>query len=149
MGTSTITITANMAAPARKVHAGLNVVAFKMGAVAAFGTAADAIALCKIPNKAILTRIDGLADNGATTMNYMLKLKYTEGNGSSTVVTVSPSITILTRMSLTAPVKVSISDDQAVQYATLLLVVTTGASASVSTSVVGVVEYFFDEGVGF
>lgn len=137
--------------PATKVHAGLNAAIFMYDppTPTVFGTTGDVMLLARIPNKAVLTRVDGRCHNGAASMLYQLRLLYTEGNGSATSMTISPTITgqdATVRMTLTQglPVRVNISEDQVVQHAFLAMVVTSGVSASVSFSLAGVVEYLAD-----
>jgi hypothetical protein len=149
MPTVTLTCTANMAAPPRAVHAGVNALVFyknqadNVGVI--FGTAGDVMLLGKLPNGATLLSADGRVGVMSTTLNYVLRVVYPFAGGT-TFTTISPVLTAtsVVRLSLTAPYKVSISDSEPLNYATLQLYVTTGASATTSFSIGGMVLYTAD-----
>jgi hypothetical protein len=138
-----------MAAPPRAVHAGVNALVFSKNqadnAGVIFGTAGDVMLLGKLPNGATLLSADGRVGVMSTTLNYVLRVVYPFAGGT-TFTTISPVLTAtsVVRLSLTAPYKVSISDSEPLNYATLQLYVTTGASATTSFSIGGMVLYTAD-----
>lgn len=146
----TFTITANMAAAPKGLHAGENVLPFDFnsGATKA-GSVSDYIFLGKVPNGALVT--GGGIRFGASTAaaaHWALVALATEAGGSfSTLATIRASMTAstaATEFPLITPVKISLSDDRAVQFATLALICTTGASDTVSVSIQGSVKFLAD-----
>ena len=151
MAAATYTYTINMASAPKGAHIGQNVVAwdFNSGASKA-GTLSDVILLGKIPSGALIVGAD--LRFGAELMeaaHWSLVLLATEASGTfSTYATLIASMTASSTAATTyrtvIPSKVSLSDDRAVQYVTLALNCTTGASGTVSFSTQGTVRYLSD-----
>lgn len=154
MAGTTFTYTANMAEPARAVHAGVNAIsfAFNSGAVA-FGSACDVVLLGRIPDQAtILGGYVAGKHGGATGAHFLLTcvkstdytksggtVKFDQANGSFTLSATAASI-----FQIANPVRVSLSADAGTSEAVLYLNVTTGASPTVSVSLHGVIYYVCD-----
>lgn len=103
-------------------------------------TISSAVLLCKIPNGAIIyDAAYGCAGATAAVTAALLELRV---NGVAIAATTSANQATagLNRASL-LPYKVSLSDDAAVQYATLSLMCTTAGTASTSLSIAGFVNY--------
>lgn len=154
MAAVTLTYTANMASPARAVHAGVNALTFSFnsGAVA-LGTACDVVLLGRIPNGCTVTGgyVRG-RHGGATGAHFLLTavnaldysksggtIKFDQANGSFTL-----SQTAASFFDVNGPTRISLSADTTATEAVLYLNCTTGASASVSTSLHGVIYYVCD-----
>jgi hypothetical protein len=151
MAARTMTYTINMAASPVKIIKGLNALPFDFNSGATkFGTLSDVALLGKIPNGALITDADirfGVMPQQAA--HFALLLLVTDADGTfSTLATLIGSMTAtqtaVTTFSSRVPVKVSLSDDRAVQYATLALNCTTGGSETVSVSFQGNVKYLSD-----
>lgn len=150
MAAVTLTYTQNMAATPKKVHVGLNALAwsFNSGASKA-GTLSDVILLGKIPNGALITQTNIRFGTLSETATWSLLLLVTEAAGTystyaTLIASMTSSATAVASFSSYLPTKVSLSDDRAVQYATLALNCTTGASGSVSFSTQGFNNYLCD-----
>ncbi len=150
MAASTLTYTVNVAGQPRALVSAENVIAFDYNSGASkTGTLSDVILLGKIPNGALITTKDvtfGISSAAAT--HWALVLLGVDAGGTfTTIATLIPSMTASTALQVfrdVRPVKVSLSDDRAVQYVVLALNCTTGASATVSTSFYGNVKYLTD-----
>jgi hypothetical protein len=151
MAARTLTYTINMAAPPKKLHVGLNTVAWNINTgTQAFGTLSDMYLLGKVPNGALITDADFRF--GVTTQQAVhaaLVLLVTDALGTlsahATVIgSMTATQTAATTFSSRIPLKVSFSDDRAVQYATLALNVTTGGSESASFSFQGNIKFLTD-----
>lgn len=154
MAAVTMTYTANMSTSPKAVHVGVNQVAFSFNSGATkFGTLSDMVLLAKIPSGALITsKTVRMGATGATAgPNYQLQLLAIDSLGTFTLVTtLMDSLTAsATAQAFTdsQPYKLSLSDDRAVQYAVLVLNASTGASATVSQSIQGVVNYLMDGSV--
>lgn len=150
MAARTLTYTPNMALTPKSIVSGTNTVAwdFNSGATK-FGTLSDTLLLGKIPNKAVVTQSNiRFGVSTAAAAHYSLLLYAIEAAGTFSLhATLKASMT----QSLTAavfndyiPVKVSLSDDRAVQYCVLALNCTTGGSETVSVSIQGSIQYLTD-----
>jgi hypothetical protein len=147
MAGTTFTYTANMAEPARAVHAGVNAINFTFNSGASkFGTLSDVILLGKIPNGATVVGGQIHGTSGAAAIHCMLlavnSQDYTKSGG-----TIYGSLTISAtqaKYDIIVPVKVSLSADASTSEAVLYLNCTTGASGTVSTSINGVIFYTAD-----
>lgn len=150
MAARTLTYTINMANSPKAVHVGVNVVPFDINSGATkLGTLSDVVLLGKIPNGALITQKHvRFGAQASAASHWALQLLATEAGGTFSVyATLMASLTA----SLTAavfsdfiPTKVSLSDDRAVQYVTLALNCSTGASETVSFSLQGLVNYLAD-----
>lgn len=152
MAARTLTYTINMAAPAKALHAGLNVVPFNFNSgTTKLGTLSDMVLLGKIPNGALVVDGDlrfGAQSSAASTWTMLLLC--TEANGSlSTWATLESTGSMTAGAAaavyrLATPTKVSLSDDRAVQFVTLALNCTVGATETVSFSFQGNVKFLSD-----
>lgn len=151
MAARTLTYTINMAAPPKKLHAAVNVVPFHINTgTQVFGTLSDMYLLGKVPNGALVTDVDirfGITPQQAA--HFALLLLVTDADGTfSTHATLIGSMTATQTaacsFSSRIPVKVSLSDDRAVQFVTLALNCTTGASESASFSFQGNIKFLAD-----
>lgn len=120
-----------------------------IGGTNKFGTLSDVALLGKIPNGAVVTdwyfNITTLSESAV----HSLVLFATEAAGTLSVyATLEATITTSATAAVTSigyrPVKVSLSDDRAVQHVTLALNCTAGASGTVSTSIYGQLRYQSD-----
>jgi hypothetical protein len=154
MAIVTLTYTANMSEPARAGHSGVQSVlfAFNSGATA-WGTACDVVLLGRLPPHC--TVLGGYVrgqHGGATGVHCLLTavdandmtksggtIKMDQANGSFTL-----SATAASLFHINGPTKISLSADSTASSAVLYLNCTTGASASVSTSLNGVIYYVAD-----
>jgi hypothetical protein len=153
MAARTLTYTLNMAKPAQKLHAGVNVLpfAFNSGATK-FGTVSDMALLGKIPNGALFTGADiqfGVQGNAAST--WTLLMLVTDADGTfSTYATLASAASVTANASTVQqyryciPQKVSLSDDRAVQHVVLALNCTVGPSETASFSFHGTATYLSD-----
>ena len=150
MAGTTFTYTANMAESARSVHAGVNAITFAFNSGASkFGTLSDVVLLGKIPNGAVITDWYLNFTTKAETQTMELVLLATESGGTFSVyATLEASLTASATGAITSigyrPIKVSLSDDRAVQHVVLALNVSTGASGTVSFSTYGQLRYQSD-----
>lgn len=150
MAARTLTYTIQMSQPPKRVHTGTNTIPFNITIPTAFGTLSDMYLLGKVPNGALVTDADvrfGITPQQA--VHAALILMAVDALGTfSTIATLIGSMTATqtaaTTFSTRIPMKVSLSDDRAVQYAVLALNVTTGASESASFSFQGSVKYLTD-----
>lgn len=147
MAARTLTYTINMQAQPRAFVTGVNTVAFDFNSGATkWGTLSDVVLLGKIPNGALITNAGvrfGVAPQAAAHCQLVLLVQDALGTYSA-YATVIPSMTASAAIALfanPAPLKVSLSDDRAIQFVTLALNCTTGASESVSFSFQGNVQY--------
>ena len=144
---ATYTYTINMQAAPQKVHTGLNVIPWDFnGGANKVGTLSDVILLGKVPNGALIVDVDvRMGVSTAAAIHWQLLLLATDANGTlSTLATLIASMTQSPTAQVfksVVPVKVSLSDDRAVQYAILALNCSTGASGTVSTSIQGSIKY--------
>lgn len=136
--------------PVRQVHAGVNsrFFGFNSGATAC-GTSGDSILLCKLPNKVRVTGCSILVTSAAAGTIFNVCL--TRGSSISTTLQVLGSFTTsaaaarfsLDTLGLVGSRRhVSFSDVDLIQHATLALVATAGASATVSVSLEGTISYY-------
>lgn len=152
MAATTMTYTLRMSENPKKLHAGVSAVVwdFNSGATA-FGTLSDVLLLGKIPNGALLLaqeiRFGAIAGVTAQSFALLLAAQDSPTGTLSTYANLMGSIsgsTAAVTFRSARPVKVSLSDDRAVQYVTLLLNTTTGTSQTVSFSTQGFVTYLSD-----
>ena len=154
MGTVTLTYTANMSEPARAGHNGVQALlfAFNSGATA-WGTQCDVALLGRLPPHCIV--LGGYVrgkHGGATGVHCLLSavdandfsksggtILMDQANGSFTL-----SATAASLFHINGPTKISLSADSTASSAVLYLNATTGASASTSTSLNGVIYYVAD-----
>ena len=120
-----------------------------IGGTNKFGTLSDVLLLGKIPSGSVITDwyLNFTTLSEAATL--ALVLFATESAGTLSVyATLEASITTSATAAVTSigyrPIKVSLSDDRAVQYVTLALNCTTGASGTVSFSTYGQLRYVSD-----
>lgn len=133
----TTTCTAVWSQPPRQVHAGLTVRDFTYTEAQFHHTVSSAILLAKLPAHCLITDffISGAA-SGNTTGSAEIQANGTHLGGSFSVAAIA------TRLSMTgSPLKISLSDDAANQYAVLRLMVTTASTASVTLSLTGWISY--------
>lgn len=153
MAARTLTYTANMAAVPKNLHAGENTIVFDFNSGATkLGTVSDMVLLGKLPNKAVFTGADirfGVQASAAST--WTLLLLGTDADGTFTTIatlassgSVTANATTVQQYRWVTPVKVSISDDRAVQYAVLALNCTVGPSETVSYSFQGSAKFLSD-----
>ena len=155
MAARTLTYTLGMSGPISKNHVGGNTLTFDCNSGATkFGTVSDVFLLGRIPNGAVITGgavTFGVQGNAAST--FTLLLLSNEGNGTfSTLATLRASAGSMTANASTVqsyvivgpPVKISYSDDRAVQHATLALNCTVGPSETASFSFQGFLNYVSD-----
>lgn len=114
-----------------------------------FGTLSDVALLGKIPNGAVITDWYLNFTTKAETQTMELVLLATESGGTFSVyATLEASLTASATGAITSigyrPIKVSLSDDRAVQHVVLALNVSTGASGTVSFSTYGQLRYQSD-----
>jgi hypothetical protein len=151
-----ITLTAAaMANSPRKVHAGVSTLTFDINSGAnKFGSISDMYLLGKIPNGAIVTDgaiTFGVQKSAAQTFT-MLLLGQDAGGTFTTLQTLRAAQGSITANASTVQTyalvnpngKLSISDDRAIQFATLALNCTVGVSGSTSFSFQGYVHYVAD-----
>ncbi len=139
----TYTATTNMSNAPRQNH-GDNVVVFSKSLGQFHTTVSSAIVLCKVPNHAIIyDAAYACAGATAAVTATLLELRV---NGAAIAATTSANQATagLNRAGL-LPLKVSLSDDAAVQYAIVSLQVTTAGTASTSLSVAGYIAYSINE----
>lgn len=133
----TTTATNVWAAPPRALHAGITVREFQYTEAQFHATVSSAILLAKLPPHCLIT---DFALWGAASGN-------TSGSGElqagGTILGGSISVAALaTRLNMTsAPLKISLSDDAATQYAALRIYWTTASTASVTLSLAGWISY--------
>lgn len=139
----TYTSTTGMSNPPRQNN-GDNVVVFSKTLSQFHTTASSAVLLCKIPNHAII--YDGAYScAGATAAVTATLLEMRVGATAIAATTSANQATAgLNRINL-LPLKVSLSDDAALQYAILRLQVTTAGTASTSLSIAGYIAYSLDQ----
>lgn len=153
MAARTLTYTINMQRPAAQTHVGLNTIVFDFNSGATkLGTLSDVVLLGKIPNGAMFVSGDiqfGVQKSAATT--WSLLLLTTDANGTfSTYATLAAAGSVTANASTVQsyhfciPQKVSLSDDRAVQFVTLALNCTVGATETTSFSFQGSVCYLSD-----
>lgn len=126
---------------------------FNSGATA-FGTVGDIVMLCKIPNKATVTECwFRFASAAAGSTFAAIVTKGRTSSATTTLAVIASSITasaaslkvdMRTSAANIAPFQISLSDDDAIQYAVLKLQFTTGASATASVSLDGVIVWAMD-----
>ena len=148
MAGTTLTYTINMQAQPRAIHAGENSLAWDYNSGATkLGTLSDVLLLGKIPNGALITTQNirfGIAPQQAA--HYSLDLLAVEERGTfslwaTLIASMTSTQTAVCTFQSFIPKKVSLSDDRTVQYVVLALNCTTGASATVSVSTQGFVQY--------
>lgn len=149
MAARTLTYTPNYSV-ANAVEQGLQCIAwdFNSGATK-FGTLSDMVLLGKVPNGAIITtKSVRFGANGSAAAHFSLVLLAVDALGTFSVnATLMPSLTGSATAAVftdVIPVKLSLSDDRAVQYAVLALNCTTGATETVSFSIQGSINYVAD-----
>ena len=147
---STYTYTPQWNQP-KAAHTGVQTIPVDMliGGTNKVGSISDVILLGKVPSGAVITdyyfNITTLSESAV----YSLVLLAVEAAGSfSTYATLEATITTSATAAVTSigyrPVKVSLSDDRAVQYVALALNCTAGVSGTVSTSIYGQLRYTAD-----
>jgi len=138
----TYTATTNMSNPPRQNN-GDNVVVFSKPTFVFHATASSAVVLCKIPNHAIIYDA-AYGSSGLNTVTAALLELRVNGVAIAATTSAFQATTGLNRSTL-LPYKVSLSDDAALQYATLSLMCTTAGTASCSLSIAGYVAYSLDQ----
>ena len=147
----TYTYTPQMSGQPKKLDNGVVSIPidFKPGVSNKFGTLSDVALLGKIPSGAVITDwyLNFTTLSEAVVME--LVLLATEASGTFSVyATLEASLTASATGAITSigyrPVKVSLSDDRAVQHVVLALNVSTGASGTVSFSSYGQLRYQSD-----
>lgn len=141
----TYTATSGMRA-SPKANNGDNVVIFgkTLSAPQLHATASSAVLLCKIPNNSVIYDAGytcGDATSGVTAT--LLELRV--GSTAIAATTSANQATAGMNKALKLPLKVSLSDDAAVQYAILSLMVTTAGTASTSLSIAGFIAYVHND----
>lgn len=148
---TTFTYTPQMSSQPKAPVSGVTSIPVDMliGGTNKFGSISDVVLLGKIPNGAVVTdwyfNITTLAESAVQS----LVLFATEAAGTFSVyATLESTITTSATAAVTSigyrPVKVSLSDDRAVQHVTLALNCTAGVSGTVSTSIYGQLRYMAD-----
>lgn len=146
----TYTYTLNMAAAPKGTHVGENVLPFVYESGAnKVGTLSDVVLLGKIPNGALVTGANVRLASKAEAAHFALVLLVTDALGTysayaTLINSMTASATAVSNFSGYLPTKVSLSDDRAVQYVTLALNCTTGASGTTSFSTQGSVRFLTD-----
>ena len=127
-----------------RANNGDNVVIFSKTLSQFHATASSAVVLCKIPNHAII--YDAAYGCAGATSGVTAALLELRVNGVAIAVTTSANqATAGLNRSTLLPYKVSLSDDAALQYATLSLMCTTAGTASTSLSIAGYIAYSMDQ----
>lgn len=139
----TYTATTGMSNPPRSNPVGDTTVVFSKTLSQFHATVSSAVVLCKIPNHAII--YDAAYACAGATAAVTASLLELRVNGVAIAATTSANQATagLNRSGL-LPYKVSLSDDAALQYATLSLMCTTAGTASTSLSIAGYVTYITD-----
>lgn len=140
----TYTATTGMSNPPRQNN-GDNAVVFSKSLTQINTTVSSAIVLCKIPNKAIIYDAAYLCAGATAAVTATLLELRVNGVAIAATTSANQATAGLNRAGL-LPYKVSLSDDAALQYAVLSLMVTTAGTASTSLSIAGFVEYTMDSG---
>jgi hypothetical protein len=122
---------------------GDNVVVFSKSLSAFHGTVGSAVVFCKVPNHAIVYDA-AYACAGATAAVTATLLELQLGSTAIAATTSANQATAGYNRSGLLPLKVSLSDDAAVQYAILRLYCTTAGTASTSLSIAGYIAYSMD-----
>ncbi len=120
-----------------------------IGGTNKFGTISDVLLLGKIPNGALITDWKFQVTTLSESAVYSLVLLAVEAGGTfSTYASLDTTITTSATAAVSTegfrPIKVSLSDDRAVQYVALALNCTAGASGTISTSIYGQLRYMSD-----
>lgn len=150
MAATTLTYTLNMSASPREVFKGVNHLEFDFNSGATkLGTLSDVLLVGKLPNgSTLLTSELNFGASGAAAIHWQLLALGTDAGGTFTILnTIIPSMTQSTAAATfraAKPIKFSLSDDRAVQYITLALNCSTGASGTVSNSIQGLFLYAAD-----
>lgn len=135
---------AGMASPPRAHAVGETTVVFSKSITQFHATVSSAVLLCKIPNKAIIFDA-GYKSADATAAVTAALLELRVGSAAIGVTTsANQAVAGMNRATL-LPLKVSLSDDAAVQYAVLSLNCTTAGTASTSLSLAGFVSYIMGD----
>lgn len=140
----TYTATTGMSNPPRQNN-GVNAVVFSKSLAQINTTVSSAIVLCKIPNKAIIYG-GGYSCSGATAAVTATLLELRVNGVAIAATTSANQATAGSNRANLLPYKVSLSDDAALQYAVLSLMITTAGSASTSLSIAGYIEYTLESG---
>lgn len=139
----TYTATTGMSMPPRSNAVGATTVVFSKTLSQFHATASSAIVLCKIPNHAIIfDAAYGIANVTAAVTASLVELRV-----GSTAIAVTTSVNQATtgyNRATLLPIKVSLSDDAATQYAVLSLMCTTAGTVSTSLSLAGYISYLMD-----
>lgn len=138
----TYTASNNMSNPPRQ-NIGDNAVVFSKPIFVFHATVSSAVVLCKIPNHAVIYDA-AYASVGLNTVTAALLELRVNGVAIAATTSAFQATTGLNRASL-LPYKVSLSDDAALQYATLSLMCTTAGTASCSLSIAGFIKYTMDQ----
>lgn len=148
---TTYTYTPQMSNQPKKPHTGVESIPVDMliGGSNKVGSISDVVLLGKVPNGACITDWYFNITTAAESAVYSLVLFATESAGTFSVyATLEATITTSATAAVTSigyrPVKVSLSDDRAVQHVTLALNCTAGVSGTVSTSIYGQLRYKAD-----
>lgn len=147
MAATTFTYTANMAEPARAVHAGVNSISWDFlaaGASTKAGTLSDVVLLGKIPAHCTIVHSNiAFGASGAAAIHWTLTAvdanDFTKSGG--TVYGSMTQSTALAEFRSYRPTKISLSADSTASHAVLYLNCTTGGSGTVSTSLYGNIQY--------
>ena len=140
----TYTATTGLSNSPRALHAGDTLVAFTKTTSQFHATLSSAVLLAKIPNKAtIIDAFVRFADTTGAVTAAVLDLKV-----GATSLGMSLTVAAGTARATNLPIKVSLSDDAAIQYALLRLDCTTAGTASSSLSLCGWISYTMDQGDG-
>lgn len=153
MAAKTLTYTINMASQPKATHVGENVIAWDFNSGASkFGTISDVCLLGKVPNGALISQAAinfGAGPQTAGAAHYSLVLLVQDSLGTysayaTLIASMTNSSTAGSSFSSFIPKKVSLSDDRVVQYVTLALNCTTGATETVSVTFQGSIKYATD-----
>lgn len=140
----TYTATTGISNTPRALHVGDTLVAFTKTLGQFHATLSSTVLLAKIPNKAtIIDAFVKFADTTAAVTSAVLDLQV-----GATSLGMSLTIAAGTARATAVPIKVSLSDDAAVQHAFLRLSCTTAGTASSSLSLCGWISYTMDQNDG-
>ena len=123
---------------------GDNVVVFSKAISQFHATASSVVLLCKVPNHAIIYDA-AYACAGATAAVTATLLELRVGSTAIAASTSANQATAGYNRAALLPLKVSLSDDAATQYAILSLTCTTAGTASTSLSIAGYIAYSMDQ----
>jgi hypothetical protein len=133
----TYTVTQTWNQPARNWHAGVNTVVFKFGHATFHPTISSTVLIAKLPPKCIVLDSMIAGTNSAITAIQMVL----RANDSDIGATITSAAFATPQRGLGLPLKISLSDDAANQYAILKAEVTTAGTATGTVSITGWVNY--------